>query len=48
VIEAVSMSGHFALGVQWHPEWAYAEDLQSMAIFAAFGAAAKTYLQRSS
>jgi putative glutamine amidotransferase len=40
-IEAVSMPGArgFLLGVQWHPEWAYAQDPLSRAIFAGFGAA---------
>ena len=39
-IEAVSMPGAagFLLGVQWHPEWAFAEDALSRAIFQAFGA----------
>ena len=39
-IEAVSMPGAagFVLGVQWHPEWAFAEDALSRAIFQAFGA----------
>ena len=39
-IEAVSGdSGTFLLGVQWHPEWRWAEDALSRAIFQAFGAA---------
>lgn len=40
-IEAVSLAGAraFLLGVQWHPEWAFAEDPLSRAIFAGFGAA---------
>lgn len=40
-IEAVSMPGAraFLLGVQWHPEWAFASDPLSKAIFASFGAA---------
>ena len=40
-IEAVSMPGAkgFLLGVQWHPEWRWAENDISRAIFAAFGAA---------
>jgi putative glutamine amidotransferase len=29
----------FLLGVQWHPEWRWAEDDLSRAIFAAFRAA---------
>ena len=39
-IEAVSMPGAtgFLLGVQWHPEWAFAEDALSQAIFQGFGA----------
>jgi putative glutamine amidotransferase len=38
-IEAVSLPGApgFVLGVQWHPEWRWAEDAVSRAIFAAFG-----------
>ena len=40
-IEAVSMPGarSFLLGVQWHPEWGFAQDRLSRAIFAGFGAA---------
>ena len=40
-IEAVSLprAKAFLLGVQWHPEWAFARDPLSRAIFAAFGAA---------
>jgi len=40
-IEAVSMPGAkgFLLGVQWHPEWAFADNALSRAIFAGFGAA---------
>jgi putative glutamine amidotransferase len=39
-IEAVSLvqNGAFLLGVQWHPEWAFADDPLSRAIFARFGA----------
>jgi putative glutamine amidotransferase len=39
-IEAVSLPGAkaFLLGVQWHPEWAFADDSLSRAIFAGFGA----------
>ena len=42
-IEAVRVTDArtFALGVQWHPEWKVAEDPFSMAIFGAFGAAAR-------
>ena len=41
LIEAVSMPGAkgFLLGVQWHPEWAFATNPLSWAIFAGFGAA---------
>ncbi len=37
-IEAVRVAGagSFALGIQWHPEWRYAEDEFSIALFAAF------------
>jgi putative glutamine amidotransferase len=40
-IEAVSMPGamNFLLGVQWHPEWAFARDPLSRAIFQGFGKA---------
>lgn len=40
-IEAVSMPSAkgFLLGVQWHPEWRWAEDEISTAIFTAFGEA---------
>ena len=40
-IEAVSLprAKGFLLGVQWHPEWRWAENEISRAIFAAFGAA---------
>ena len=39
-IEAVSMpdAPGFLLGVQWHPEWRWAEDPLSRAIFGGFGA----------
>jgi putative glutamine amidotransferase len=38
-IEAVSMPGAsgFLLGVQWHPEWGWAQDALSRAIFAGLG-----------
>ena len=40
LIEAVSLPGKaFVLGVQWHPEWAFAQDALSRAIFAGFAAA---------
>ncbi len=40
-IEAVSMPSvkGFVLGVQWHPEWRWAENAVSRAIFSAFGEA---------
>jgi putative glutamine amidotransferase len=43
-IEAVSMPGArgFVLGLQWHPEWSYAANPHSLAIFRAFGEACKT------
>jgi putative glutamine amidotransferase len=43
IIEAVSMPGAkgFLLGVQWHPEWRWAENKISRALFAAFGEAVR-------
>jgi putative glutamine amidotransferase len=40
-IEAVRVATAkgFAFGVQWHPEYAYAANPHSMALFAAFGVA---------
>lgn len=35
----------FVVGVQWHPEWAFAENSVSRALFAAFGAAARAWRQ---
>jgi putative glutamine amidotransferase len=42
VIEAFSVAGSrgFSMGLQWHPEWQFAKDPFSRALFAAFGAAA--------
>jgi putative glutamine amidotransferase len=42
-IEAVSMPSAkgFLLGVQWHPEWHWAENAVSRAIFSAFGRAVR-------
>jgi len=39
VIEAfrVADASAFALGLQWHPEWQFARDRFSSALFAAFG-----------
>lgn len=44
-IEAVAMpdAPGFILGLQWHPEWAYAGNGQSVAIFAAFGDACRSF-----
>ncbi|MGS0892538.1 gamma-glutamyl-gamma-aminobutyrate hydrolase family protein [Burkholderia stagnalis] len=43
LVEAVGVRGArtFALGVQWHPEWRFAEQPLSRDIFAAFGAACR-------
>lgn len=43
VVEAVRVAGakSFALGVQWHPEYKALENPVSMALFGAFGAAAR-------
>jgi putative glutamine amidotransferase len=45
-IEAVRVTDAigFAYGVQWHPEWRYAEDSASLALFRAFGDACRTYV----
>ena len=44
-IEAVRVerARGFAFGVQWHPEWGYADDSASLAIFRAFGEACVAY-----
>jgi putative glutamine amidotransferase len=44
-IEAVVMPSApgWVLGVQWHPEWAFAVNPHSVAIFAAFGDACRAY-----
>ena len=41
LVEAVSVEGSagFALGVQWHPEWRFAENPVSSRLFEAFQAA---------
>jgi putative glutamine amidotransferase len=46
-IEAVSAPNApgFVLGLQWHPEWRYAEHPASVAIFRAFGEACRAYQQ---
>ena len=43
LIEAfrVADAKSFALGLQWHPEWRFAENPFSRALFAAFGAACR-------
>jgi putative glutamine amidotransferase len=42
VVEAVSCPSYpgFLIGVQWHPEWRFREDPNSVALFRAFGEAA--------
>ncbi len=44
-IEAVAMPAApgWLLGVQWHPEWAFASNPASVAIFSAFGDAFRVY-----
>jgi putative glutamine amidotransferase len=44
-IEAVSMPAAkgFVLGVQWHPEWRWADNPVSRAVFAAFGDAVRNF-----
>ncbi|HEY4042496.1 MAG TPA: gamma-glutamyl-gamma-aminobutyrate hydrolase family protein, partial [Rhodopila sp.] len=44
-IEAVAMPSApgWLLGVQWHPEWAFATNPHSVAIFAAFGDACRSW-----
>ena len=44
-IEAVAMPSApgWLLGVQWHPEWAFATNPQSVAIFTAFGDACRCW-----
>lgn len=45
LVEAVSVESatSFVLGVQWHPEWHFAENPVSMNLYAAFGAACRQY-----
>ena len=45
IIEAVRLDDpdRFVLGIQWHPEWHYAENDFAKAMFAAFGAAARAH-----
>ncbi len=44
LIEAVSVEAApaFALAVQWHPEWRFSENPESLALLEAFGASART------
>jgi putative glutamine amidotransferase len=44
-IEAVRVekASGWAFGVQWHPEWGYADDSASLALFRAFGDACRSY-----
>ncbi|MDR3096103.1 MAG: gamma-glutamyl-gamma-aminobutyrate hydrolase family protein [Paraburkholderia sp.] len=46
LIEAISVAHApgFALGVQWHPEWQYAQNALSSAIFRAFGEACRAHM----
>jgi putative glutamine amidotransferase len=46
-IEAVRVetAPGWAFGVQWHPEWGYADDSASLALFRAFGEACRAYRQ---
>jgi putative glutamine amidotransferase len=46
-IEAVRVGSArgWAFGVQWHPEWEYASDSASLALFQAFGDACRAYQQ---
>lgn len=50
LIEAFTVADarSFALGVQWHPEWQYQGNPLSCALFAAFGAACRTYADTES
>ncbi len=49
-IEAVRVASAraFTFGVQWHPEWGYADDSASVALFRAFGDACRAYQARLS
>lgn len=45
LVEAVYMpSRRFVVGVQWHPEWKFAENPLSQSLFTAFGAAARQWM----
>ena len=41
----VQRARNFAVAVQWHPEWKVMSNPFSRALFAAFGAAAREYMQ---
>ena len=44
-VEAVGVEGAtFAFAVQWHPEWEYASDTNSVALFRAFGDACRAHV----
>lgn len=47
LVEAVSIPGSpgFLIGVQWHPEWRFAENPESLALFQAFRDACRAYAQ---
>ena len=42
-LEQTHSAHPWVLGVQWHPEWGYADDTASLAIFRAFGDACRAY-----
>lgn len=48
LIEALSVTtaSGFALGVQWHPEWAWHDNPDSVAMFKAFGDACRAFARR--
>ncbi|MFP8967505.1 gamma-glutamyl-gamma-aminobutyrate hydrolase family protein [Pokkaliibacter sp. CJK22405] len=48
LVEAFSFpdDSRWLIGVQWHPEWRYAEDALSTQLFARFGEAARRYRQQ--
>ena len=48
-IEAVSYPGApgFVLGLQWHPEWRYAEKPESVSIFQAFGEVCRAHFNKA-
>jgi len=45
LVEAFSLEdqSHFVVGVQWHPEWHFSENILSTALFRAFGDAVRAY-----